>query len=180
MATASESSAGSARATPPGWTVRGKWFVAPFVIVLVLLLCWTLAIALQFQTIMTRLDLARTDWPAASQDLAKHFEQFHARVQDRDPTLANVSRESWNEAYTAFQQTSQYDRQAVHAATLQRICSDAPQGTGLAPTSIPDTPSLSKLRRSEQERLDAQHSTVGRWAITALRLKLPATFFANQ
>jgi hypothetical protein len=180
MATASESSAGSARATPPGWTVRGKWFVAPFVIVLVLLLSWTLAIALQFQAIMTRLDLARTDWPAASQDLAKHFEQFHAKVQDRDPTMEKMNRESWNEAYNAFLQTSQYDRQAVHAAALQRICSDALRGNDLAPIPIPDTPSLSKLLRSEQERLKAQHSTVGRWAITALRLKLPGTFFANQ
>lgn len=173
MVSASESTSLSPRVVPPGWTIRGKWFVAPFVMVLVLLLAWTLAIAIQFQTIMIRLDRARSDWPAASQDLAKRFDALQDRLQGASaPEISDADRKAWDQAYTAFQQTTQYDRQLDHAAALEKLCQRA---NGQA-NPLPDTPSISRLIACERERLQAQQSIVGRLAIAALRLKLPGTF----
>lgn len=176
MASASESSNVSARVAPPGVTIRGKWFVAPFVVVLILLLAWTLSIAIQFQTIMTRLDRARADWPAASQDLAKRFAAFDADLKSYSVSITDADRNAWNEAYAAFQETSQYDRQSTHAAILERIRSK----TGDQSVPLESTPSIEQLLAREQDRLQAQQSMVGRWAITALRLKLPGTFSASE
>jgi hypothetical protein len=176
MVSASESTSVSPRVAPPGWTIRGKWFVAPFVIVLVLLLAWTLAIAIQFQSIMTRLDRARSDWPAASQDLAKRFDAFNAQLLGaNNPEISDADRKAWDQAYAAFQQTSQYDRQLAHAAELEHL--------RLRNSSVPElesTPAITKFLSTERERVLAQQSVVGRWAITALRLKLPGTFSASE
>lgn len=176
MASASESSSVSRRAAPPGWTIRGKWFVVPFVIVLILLLAWTLAIAIQFQTIMSRLDRARADWPAASQDLAKRFADFDAALTVPNTGISESDRTAWNEAFAAFQQTTQYDRQNAPAAVLERIRNQNSDQR----TPVANTPSISKLLACEQERLRAQQSVVGRWAITVLRLKLPGTFSVSE
>lgn len=175
MATAGESSSVSPRVAPPGWTIRGKWFVAPFVTVLILLLAWTLAIAIQFQAIMTRLDRARTDWPAASQDLAKRFADFDTQARAGNSAISEIDRRAWNEAYAAFQKTSQYDRQSAPAALLERL-----RLQGANPLESETTPAIAKLLGAEKERLGAQQSMVGRWAITALRLKLPGTYAASD
>ena len=176
MATASESSNAPSRVAPPGVTIRGKRFVAPFVIVLLLLLAWTLSIAIQFQTIMTRLDRARADWPAASQDLFKRFAAFDADLKSSSVSINNADRTAWDESYAAFQETSQYDRQSIHAAIMERIRLKA------SAQSVPheSTPSITQLLAREQDRLQAQQSMVGRWTITALRLKLPGTFSASE
>jgi hypothetical protein len=176
MATASESSNAPSRVAPPGFTIRGKRFVAPFVIVLLLLLAWTLSIAIQFQTIMTRLDRARSDWPAASQDLAKRFAVFDADLKSSGVSINDADLAAWNEAYAAYQETSQYDRQSIHAAILERIRSK----TGDRSVPLESTPSIKQLLAREQDRLQAQQSMVGRWAITALRLKLPGTFTSSE
>jgi hypothetical protein len=176
MASASESSNVSARVAPPGVTIRGKWFVAPFVFVLLLILAWTLSIAIQFQTIMTRLDRARTDWPAASQDLAKRFAEFDADVKSSRSSINGADLATWNQAYAAFQETSQYDRQSIHAANLERIRLKA----GDRSVPLESTPAITQLLARERDRLQAQQSMVGRWAITALRLKLPGTFTSSE
>ncbi|MFN6129182.1 MAG: hypothetical protein ACK494_09850 [Planctomycetota bacterium] len=175
MATASESSSVAPGVAPTGWTIRGKWFVAPFVIVLILLLAWTLAIAIQFQAIMTRLDRARSDWPSASQDLAKRFADFDVQVQGGNSAISEIDRRAWNEAFAAFQQTSQYDRQSAPAATLERL-----RLQGSNPSESEITPAIAKLLSAEKERLAAQQSLVGRCAITALRLNLPGTYAAGD
>jgi hypothetical protein len=175
MASASESPSASPRVAPPGWTIRGKWFVAPFVIVLSLLLAWTLAIAIQFQTIMTRLDRARTDWPAASQELAQRFADFDAQMQGANSAMSDADRSAWTKAYSAFKQTSQYDRQFAHAAEMERLRVRVSK-----PLETEPTPAIARLLTAEKERRDAQQSMVGRWAITALRLKLPGTFSASD
>ncbi len=177
MASASESTAGSPRGVspqvaPPGWTIRGKRFVIPFVTVLCLLLAWTLGIAIQFQTIMTRLDRTRADWPAASEELATRFADFDAQLKSGSPEIGDADRSAWNTAYAAFQETSQYDRQFTHAAELEKIRSKA-DGNSIA---LPAIPSFAKFLASEQQRLEAERSMIGRWTITALRLKLPRTY----
>lgn len=177
---ASESSSVSPGVAPPGWTIRGKSFVAPFVIVLILLLAWTLAIAIQFQAIMTRLDRARTDWPSASQDLAKRFADFDTQVQGGSFAISEIDRRAWNEAYAAFQQSSQYDRQYAPAAVLERLRLQRLQLQGLNPSESETTPAIAKLLSAEKERFAVQQSMVGRWAITALRLKLPGTYTAGN
>ena len=176
MASASESPNASSRVAPPGVTIRGKWFVAPFVIVLLLLLAWTLSIAIQFQTIMTRLDRARADWPAASQDLAKRFAAFDVDLKSSSVSISDLDRTAWDKSYAAFQETSQYDRQSIHAAILERIRSKA----GDQSVPLESTSSINQLLAREQDRLRAQQSMVGRWAITALRLKLPGTFTSSD
>lgn len=177
MANASESTAGSPRGTspqvaPPGWSIRGKRFVIPFVTVLCLLLAWTLAIAIQFQTIMTRLDRTRADWPAASEELTARFADFDAQLKRGSPQISDADRNAWSTAYAAFKETSQYDRQFPHAANLERVHS---KGEGRS-NSLTDIPSIAKFLTSEQERIEAEHSMIGRWTITTLRLKLPGTF----
>lgn len=177
MATASESTAGSPggaspQVAPPGWTIRGKRFVIPFVTVLCLLLAWTLGIAIQFQTIMTRLDRTRAEWPAASDELATRFADFDAQLKSGSPEIADAERNAWNTAYAAFRETSQYDRQFKHAVELEKIRSKANGQT----SSLSAIPSFARFLASEQRRLEAEHSTIGRWTITTLRLKLPRTY----
>lgn len=177
MATASESPVGSDRidappALPPGWTIRGKRFVIPFVTMLCLLLAWTLATAIQFQTIMTRLDRTRADWPAASEELAARFADFDAQLKSGVSAIGDADRNAWNTAYAAFKETSQYDRQFTHALELEKIRSKA---DGLS-SSLNAIPSFANFLASEQQRLEAERSIIGRWTITTLRLKLPGTF----
>lgn len=175
MAAERESPAPHLRIAPTGWVIQGKWFVVPFVVVLALLLAWTLGIAFQFQAIMTRLDRARTVWPAASQDLAQRFAQFDALLAAADPAVAQVDAGAWRTAYAAFQETSQYDRQLGHAAVLERIREQT-----LGPANPPATPAIDQLLATEQDRLAAQRSMIGRWATTALRLQLPGTFSESK
>ncbi len=156
-----------------GWTIPGKAFVGPFLVLLVVTLAVTLSISLQFQAIMQRLDLARSVWPAASTELSRRYADIDS-VMGRDGNgWSEESTQQWRQAYAAFRETSQYDRQLPHAAQLEDLI--AAQSSATA-TPLPDAPAIDALRAAEVRRLDAQTSWIGRCTIFALRLKLPNTF----
>lgn len=179
MATASESHVANTRVAPTGWVIRGKWFVAPFVIVLVLLLALTLSIALQFQSIMHRLDDARTDWPAASRELANRFADFDNRLRDPSAGLTDADRKAWETEYAAFLETTQYDRQAKHAAQLERLFAKSQSSTATNQQSK-NSDSIQELVASERSRRDVEQSWIGRLTITSLRLKLPESYSSGE
>lgn len=180
MATASESHVANTRVAPTGWVIRGKWFVAPFVIVLGLLLALTLSIALQFQSIMHRLDDARTDWPAASRELGNRFADFDSRLRDSSASLVDADRKAWETEYAAFLETTQYDRQAKHAAQLERLFAKSQSSTAATDQQSKNSDSIQELVASERSRRDVEQSWIGRLTINSLRLKLPESYSSGE
>jgi hypothetical protein len=179
MTTVSESQAANSHIAPTGWVIRGKWFVVPFVIVLCLLLALTLSMALQFQSIMQRLDNARTDWPAASRELEQRYAEFDTQFRNGTTMLGDADGKAWETEYSAFLETTQYDRQAKHAAQLERLLAKSQASPKTDSDKVPSE-SIVALVAAEQSRRDVEQSWIGRWTITALRLKLPETYSAGE
>jgi hypothetical protein len=179
MATVSESQATNSRIAPTGWVIRGKRFVVPFVIVLCLLLALTLSMALQFQSIMHRLDHARTNWPAASRELGQRYAEFDTQFRNGTTMLGDADGKDWEAEYSAFLETTQYDRQAKHAAQLERLLAKS-QASLKTDSDTAPSESMAALVAAEQSRRNAEQSWIGRWTITALRLKLPETYSAVE
>lgn len=180
---------------PHGLSIRGRYFVGPFVIGLLILLVITLSIALQFQTIMRQLDESRTLWPAASAELSHRYAEFDRLVHSASSTRAegrfkepSNERASWSAEYAAFRETTQYDRQCPHAINLERFIRSGESVSSQALTEpakstqadtllpLPHSEAMDRFLQSEQRRVTAQTSTIGRWTIFSLRLKLPEAF----
>lgn len=166
---------------PHGLSIRGRYFVAPFVVVLLILLAITLSIALQFQTIMRRLDESRTLWPAASAELSQRFADFDKAVNSgssgSDSTVTPIGHPSdWNAEYAAFRETTQYDRQCPHAIFLERFLRERSSELTPSASPFPHSEAIDRFLQSERRRIEAQTSIVGRWTIFSLRLKLPEAF----
>ncbi|MBM3966549.1 MAG: hypothetical protein FJ308_16015 [Planctomycetes bacterium] len=180
---------------PRGLSIRGRHFVGPFVVGLLILLAITLSIALQFQTIMRQLDESRTLWPAASVELSHRYAEFDRLVHSASSTTIegpskelSKDRASWSAEYAAFRETTQYDRQCPHAINLERFIrsresvssqSLTAQTTSTQVDPIPPLPhseAIDRFLQSEQRRVTAQTNTIGRWTIFSLRLKLPEAF----
>lgn len=180
---------------PHGLSIRGRYFVGPFVVGLLFLLAITLSIALQFQTIMRQLDESRTLWPAASAELSHRYAAFDRSISSTSsspvpgtPSESATAPETWSTEYAAFRKTTQYDRQCPHAIHLERfIRSRAVASTQALSTQSESTPAdpkaplphseaIDRFLQSEQRRIAAQSSMIGRWTIFSLRLKLPEAF----
>jgi len=167
---------------PHGLTIRGRYFVAPFVVGLLILLAMTLSIGLQFQTIMRQLDESRTLWPAASSELSRRYAQFDRSITQGSSETSSSGQpgedqDKWSAEYAAFRETTQYDRQCPHAMNLERFLrssASASQSASVAP--FPHSEAIDRFLQSEQRRIAAQSSTIGRWTIFCLRLKLPKAF----
>jgi hypothetical protein len=158
-------------AAAPGWTLRGRYFVGPFLVVLLLLLGAILSIAFRFQSIMQRLDSARTVWPAASSELAGRYAAIDARLA-ADPQVEESGwTKTWRSEYAAFGDTSQYDRQAQHASRLEALIASH----NLA-GAMPQGPEIQRWLQAEEARRQAQGGLLGRTTVEALRLQLPMTF----
>jgi hypothetical protein len=98
---------------PHGLSIRGRYFVWPFVVGLLILLAITLSIALQFQAIMRRLDESRALWPAASSELSRRYAEFDRSVASSPsgsgsesgsgvPIAPALDRGNWSAEYTSF------------------------------------------------------------------------------
>jgi len=173
---------------PHGLSIRGRYFVGPFVVGLLILLAITLSIALQFQAIMRRLDESRALWPAASSELSRRYAEFDRSVASSPsgsgsesgsgvPIAPALDRGNWSAEYTAFRETTQYDRQCPHAIKLERFVrstASATEATSVSP--FPHSEAIDRFLQSEKRRTAAQTSAIGRWTIFSLRLKLPEAF----
>ena len=160
--------------------IPGKIAVVAFSIILILGLISVLAIGLQFQAIMNRLDASRSAWPEASKELSERFdqaEQFLASVNymDNSPTLMD-----WRYHYAQFAESRQFDRQVISAIKLEEMLEallsqkSLPENTPI--TAIKAGSGLLNLLEKEQLRKSSEQGTLGTWTKTLLRLKTPPYF----
>jgi len=160
--------------------IPGKIAVVAFSFILILGLISVLAIGLQFQTIMNRLDASRSAWPEASKELAQRFdqaEQYFASVDymDNSPTLID-----WRYHYAQFAESRQFDRQVTSANKLEEMLEALLSQQSLPPaapiTAIKAGSGLLNLLEKEQSRKSSEQGTLGTWTKTLLRLKTPPYF----
>ncbi|MCY3004631.1 MAG: hypothetical protein NTV29_01485 [Planctomycetota bacterium] len=160
--------------------IPGRVAVAAFSIILVLGFLCVLAIGLQFQTIMNRLDASRSAWPEASKELTQRFgqaEQFLVSVDAMDNSSTLMD---WRFYHNQFGESRQFDRQVASAAKLEEML-EAILSQGLFPATSPIQPikansGLLNLLEKEQWRKNSEQGTLGRWTKTLLRLKTPPYF----
>jgi hypothetical protein len=160
--------------------IPGKIAVVAFSTILILGLISVLAIGLQFQTIMNRLDASRSAWPEASKELAQRFdqaEQFFASVDYMGDTPAVMD---WRYYYAQFADSRQFDRQVISANKLEGMLEallsqkSLPENTPI--TAIKAGSGLLNLLEKEQLRKSSEQGNLGRWTKTLLRLKTPPYF----
>lgn len=160
--------------------IPGRIAVVAFSILLVLGFLCVLAIGLQFQTIMNRLDASRSAWPEASKELTQRFgeaDQFLASVDylDHSSTLMD-----WRFYYDQFGESRQFDRQVASAVKLEEMLEALLSQRSLPPLApiqpIEANSGLLNLLEKEQWRKNSEQGTLGRWTMTLLRLKTPPYF----
>jgi hypothetical protein len=160
--------------------IPGKFAVVAFSIILILGLISVLAIGLQFQAIMNRLDASRSAWPEASKELAQRFdqaEQFLSSVNYMDNSLTLMD---WRYHYAQFAESRQFDRQVTSAIKLEEMLEallsqkSLPENTPI--TAIKAGSGLLNLMEKEQSRKSSEQGTLGTWTKTLLRLKTPPYF----
>jgi hypothetical protein len=160
--------------------ISGKIAVVAFSMILILGLISVLAIGLQFQAIMNRLDASRSAWPEASKELSQRFdqaEQFLASVNYMDNSLTLMD---WRYHYAQFAESRQFDRQVTSAIKLEEMLEallsqkSLPENTPI--TAIKAGSGLLNLMEKEQSRKSSEQGTLGTWTKTLLRLKTPPYF----
>jgi hypothetical protein len=160
--------------------IPGRIAVVAFSLILLLGLISVLAIGLQFQTIMNRLDASRSAWPEASKELTQRFgeaDQFLVSVKamDNSTTLTD-----WRYYYDQFGESRQFDRQVASAVKLEEMLEGLLSQGSLPPMApiqpIEATGGLLSLLEKEQWRKTSEQGTLGRWTKTLLRLKTPPYF----
>ena len=160
--------------------IPGKIAVVAFSIILVLGLVSVLAIGLQFQTIMNRLDASRSAWPEASKELSQRFDQAEQYLASVDymgnsPTLID-----WRYHYAQFAESRQFDRQVMPATKLEDMLEALLSQRSLPPTApitaIKPGSGLLNLLEKEQLRKSSEQGTLGTWTKALLRLKTPPYF----
>ena len=160
--------------------IPGKIAVVAFSIILILGLISVLAIGLQFQTIMNRLDASRSAWPEASKELAQRFdqaEQYFASLDYMGDTPAVMD---WRYHYAQFAESRQFDRQVMSATKLEEMLEALLSQQSLPPTApiaaIKPGSGLLNLLEKEQLRKSSEQGTLGTWTKALLRLKTPPYF----
>ena len=160
--------------------ISGKIAVVAFSMILILGLISVLAIGLQFQAIMNRLDASRSAWPEASKELAQRFdqaEQFLSSVNYMDNSLTLMD---WRYHYAQFAESRQFDRQVTSAIKLEEMLEallsqkSLPENTPI--TAIKAGSGLLNLMEKEQSRKSSEQGTLGTWTKALLRLKTPPYF----
>lgn len=160
--------------------ISGKVAVVAFSLILLMGLIVVLSVGLQFQVIMQRLNASRTAWGGASTELSQRFaeaEQYLSSVDylGNSPTLTD-----WKYYYSQFQETRQFDRQVGAAQKLEEMLEALLSQRSLPPTSpiepLKPGEKLSALLDKEKSRKNSEHSTLGSWTKTLLRLKTPTYF----
>ena len=160
--------------------IPGKIAVVAFSTILVLGLISVLAIGLQFQTIMNRLDASRSAWPEASKELAQRFDQAEQFLSSVDYMGNSPTLMDWRYHYAQFAESRQFDRQVMSATKLEEMLEALLSQQSLPPTApiaaIKPGSGLLNLLEKEQLRKSSEQGTLGTWTKTLLRLKTPPYF----
>ncbi len=160
--------------------IPGKIAVVAFSIILILGLISVLAIGLQFQTIMNRLDASRSAWPEASKELAQRFDQAEQYLSNADYMGNSATLMDWRYHYAQFAESRQFDRQVMSATKLEEMLEALLSQKSLpedAPiTAIKAGSGLLNLLEKEQLRKSSEQGNLGIWTKSLLRLKTPPFF----
>ncbi|MCE2752064.1 MAG: hypothetical protein LW720_09260 [Pirellula sp.] len=160
--------------------IPGKIAVVAFSIILVLGLISVLAIGLQFQTIMNRLDASRSAWPEASKELAQRFDQAEQYLASVDYLGNSPTLMDWRYHYSQFSESRQFDRQVMPATKLEDMLEALLSQRSLPPTApitaIKAGSGLLNLLEKEQLRKSSEQGFLGTWTKALLRLKTPPYF----
>ena len=160
--------------------IPGKIAVVAFSALLVLGLISVLAIGLQFQTIMNRLDASRSAWPEASKELAQRFDQAEQYLASVDYLGNSQTLMDWRYHYSQFSESRQFDRQVIPATKLEDMLEALLSQRSLPPTapitSIKADSGLLNLLEKEQLRKSSEQGFLGTWTKALLRLKTPPYF----
>lgn len=160
--------------------ISGKVAVVAFSLILLLGLIAVLSIALQFQSIMQRLNASRSSWGPASTELSKRFDEAEHYLSSVDYMGNSPTLTDWSYYYNQFHESRQFDRQVASAQKLEEMLEALLSQQSLPPTS-PITPlkpgfKLLELLEKEKLRKQSEMSFLGRWTKTLLRLKTPSYF----
>jgi hypothetical protein len=153
--------------------IPGRVFVLTFVVALIVIGSLTFAVGRRFQTIMDRLEVVRSLWPNASQELRGRYDLAISTFDDLKTSESERSEVSRLRA--EFELTSQFDRQSVAAAQLEEKIASA-VGKDAWNSKDFERPALSKLIDADQQRKQVQDGMIGWLTINGLRLKLPPIF----
>ena len=153
--------------------IPGRLFVLPFVSVLVVLGTLMFAVAVRFQTIMARLEVVRSEWPRASQELGQRYDRFNDSFAAS--TVAEAIKENWTNNRREFKVSSQFDRQSVASLAIERQIRQSLEGS-LRSESDFELPGISKLIEAESRRKKSQDDILGWLTVQGLRLKLPPIY----
>ena len=160
--------------------IPGKIAVVAFSIILILGLISVLAIGLQFQTIMNRLDASRSAWPEASKELSQRFDQAEQYLASVDYMGNSPTLMDWRYHYAQFAESRQFDRQVIPATKLEDMLEALLSQRSLPPTApitaIKPGSGLLNLLEKEQLRKSSEQGTLGTWTKAMLRLKTPPYF----
>lgn len=160
--------------------ISGKVAVVAFSLILLLGLIAVLSIALQFQTIMQRLNASRSSWGPASTELSKRFDEAEHYLSSVDYLGNSPTLTDWSYYYSQFRESRQFDRQVASAQKLEEMLEGLLSQQSLPPTS-PITPlkpgsKLLELLEKEKLRKQSELSFLGIWTKNLLRLKTPSFF----
>ncbi len=153
--------------------IPGKWFVLPFVFVLIVLGGVMFAIALRFQAIMARLEESRSLWPTASQELRPRYEQLTESIISS--TADPATKEDLSKYRKEFNISSQFDRQAAVSLAIENQIRRDFQNSQLRASDF-ESPGISKLIQAEGRRKKSQEDIIGWLTVQGLRLKLPPIY----
>ncbi len=153
--------------------IPGRLFVLPFVSVLVVLGSLMFAVAVRFQTIMSRLEDVRSQWPKASQELGFRYDRFNDSIAAS--TVAAAIKEEWTNNRREFNVSSQFDRQSVASLAIEKQIRQSLEGAQQSEADF-NLPGLSKLMDSESRRKTSQDDILGWLTVQGLRLKLPPIY----
>ena len=153
--------------------IPGRLFVLPFVSFLVVLGMLMFAIAVRFQTIMTRLEVVRSEWPKASQELNHRYDRFNDSF-----AASNVSqaiKEDWTNNKREFKVSSQFDRQSAVSLVIEKQIRQSLDDFHWGESDF-ELPGITKLMEAESRRKKSQNDILGWLTVQALRLKLPPIY----
>ena len=153
--------------------IPGRLFVLPFVSVTVVLGVLMFAIAVRFQTIMTRLEVVRSQWPMASQELGQRYDRFNDSFAAS--TVAEAIKEDWTNNRREFKVSSQFDRQSVASLAIEKQIRQSLEDSQRSASDF-GLPGISKLMEAEGRRKKSQDDTLGWLTVQGLRLKLPPIY----
>lgn len=153
--------------------ISGRLFVLPFVGVLVFLGVLMFSMAVQFQSIMARLEEVRSVWPNASAELSQRYDRFNESFAGS--SVALTIKEDWEGKRREFKVSSQFDRQSAASLVIEDQIKRLLEGTQKNNSDF-ELPGISKLLEAENRRKKAQNGIIGWLTVQGLRLKLPPIY----